>query len=570
MQTNQIRPKAPKDFQDKLAHIPELARDLLFQRSIDTIEKANAFISPDYEAHTHDPFLLKDMEESVERIYKAVKNNEKIVIFSDYDADGIPGAVVMHDFLTKISCKNFQIYIPHRHDEGFGLNSEAVEEFAKNNTKLLITVDCGIADTKEVDEANKLGIDVIITDHHIPHEITPKAFAIIDPKQKDCKYPEKMLCGSGVAFKLVQGFLKKYGKEFDVPEGWEKWLLDMVGIATLSDMVPLIGENRVFAVYGLKVLRKTRRIGLNTLLQKLRVKREYLTEDDIGFTISPRINAASRMGIPDDAFKLLSTTDDKEANILADHLDHINNERKGIVASLVKEIRKILAERNTPERKVLVIGNPLWKPALLGLAANSFADELSKPVFLWGKDGDGLIKGSCRSGGSVSVVALMEKASSSFKEFGGHAGAGGFALTQDNIHMLEEKLSKAFEEISSQGDKADTPSTYDASLSLDDINWKTYDAIDMLSPFGVGNPKPVFIFQQSKVFNIKSFGKENNHTEVIFKNSKGQNISAISFFSKPEDWKKLVVGATVDLVAHIEKSVFKNYPELRLRIIDIM
>src|SRR3989344_4561600 len=235
---------------------------LLVNRGITSMREAEAFISPDYKLHTHDPFLMRDMDKAVERVYKAIKNGEKIIIYSDYDADGIPGAVILYDFFKKLDVINFENYIPHRHNEGFGLNREAIDEFKTKDAKLLITIDCGAGDADEVDYANSLGLDVIITDHHELSDKIPSAFAILNPKLKNCEYPEKMLCGSGVIFKFAQAFLKKYGAEFNVPVGWEKWLLDLVGIATLSDMVPLTGENRVFAFYGLKVLKKTPRPGL--------------------------------------------------------------------------------------------------------------------------------------------------------------------------------------------------------------------------------------------------------------------------------------------------------------------
>jgi single-stranded-DNA-specific exonuclease len=564
-----VKPRAPREFHDSLPHLSEAARDILFSRGINDVASAAAFISPDYDAQTHDPFLMKDMDKVVARLWKARADKEKVAVFSDYDADGIPGAVIMHDFLKKIGIEGFEIYIPHRHDEGFGLNRGAIDSFKEKGVTLLITVDCGIADVEEVAYAKSLGIDVVITDHHLPPAIMPPAFAILNPKQEGCQYPEKMLCGSGVAFKLVQAFIKKYGKELEIVEGWEKWLLDMVGIATLSDMVPLTGENRVFAVYGLKVLRKTRRVGLSALFAKLRLKREYITEDDVGFTISPRINAASRMGVARDAFVLLSTENDIEAETYADHLDHINNERKGTVAALTKEIKKILAERDEPTRHVLVIGNPHWKPALLGLAANSFANDLNKPVFVWGKDADGTIKGSCRAGGSLSVVALMEKVAEVFIEFGGHAASGGFAVVPEHVHTLEDTLSKAFEELST-GPAAVVETLYDGSLSIDDVNWDLYKGLETLAPFGTGNAKPLFIFPKALIGEVKSFGKEKNHTEVIFKNSAGRDVSAIAFFKEPSAWAQLVKGSTVALAAHIEKSTFKRYPELRLRIVDIL
>ncbi|MEK7184606.1 MAG: DHH family phosphoesterase, partial [Patescibacteria group bacterium] len=398
MKKYQIREKMNGSFID----------NLLFYRNIKTQEEKENFLNPDYTKHIHDPFLLKDAEKAGKRIVQAIENNEKIVIYSDYDADGIPAGVIFHDFFKRIDFKNFTNYIPHRHYEGFGLNTDAIDKFVEEKTNLLITLDCGISDVEAVKLAQNNGIDVIITDHHEPHGEIPSAFAIVNHKQKDCNYPEKILCGSGVGFKLIQAILKI--NRFNLKEGTEKWFLDMVGIATLSDMVPLTGENRALASYGLMVLKKSPRKGLMRLLQHLKIQQKYLSEDDIAFMITPRINAASRMGVPMDAFKLLSTDNEDEAYIYVEHLDKINNERKGIVSALVKEVKKVIRERNTDNPKsVIVAGNPEWRPSLLGLVANSLAEEFNKPTFLWGRDGDGVIKGSCRSGGTVSVVDIMNK-----------------------------------------------------------------------------------------------------------------------------------------------------------------
>jgi single-stranded-DNA-specific exonuclease len=547
-----------------------LADHFLHYRGASSVEETQKFLVPDWQSHVHDPNLLKDSQKAVERILFAVKNNEKIIVYSDYDHDGIPGGVIFHDFFKKIGFANFENYIPHRHDEGFGLNIDAVEEFGKQKVKVLITVDCGIGDVAPVARAQELGIDVVITDHHeVPKEI-PKAFAIVNPKQKECKYPEKMLCGAGVAFKLIQAILAK--ERFGIIEGWEKWLLDMVGIATLSDMVPLIGENRVFASYGLKVLRKSPRVGLQKLLRKLKVDQRYLTEDDIGFTISPRINAASRMDTPMDAFRLLSTTDEIEADQYAEHLEGLNNERKGKVAAIVKEVRKILAERtDLGDRKIVVLGNPEWKPALLGLAANSIMDDMERPIFLWGREGNNTLKGSCRSDGSVNLMNLMGEAPmGTFLQFGGHALAGGFSLVQEKIHTLTDELEIAYEKARKAAYEA-APQWIDMELSIDQVSWDLYRQIEPLAPFGVGNPKPLFIFKNALIGEAKEFGKEKNHLELVFPQTSGKNMKAIGFFMTREGWgKELRPGERINLVATLEKSMFRSFPELRLRIVDII
>lgn len=595
---------------------PPLLRKLLENRGIKTAGEAEAFLNPDYERDIHDSFLLPDMEKAVERILEAIEKKQKIVIFSDYDADGIPGGVILHDFFEKINYENFANYIPHRHLEGFGLNSEAIEKFKEDKVSLIITVDCGVADVDEVKHAKKCGIDVIITDHHEVGKKLPDCVAVVDAKRKDSKYPFKELCGAGVAFKLVQAILVRMksqeylshltrtNRSKDIPiissfnhsegvleilskitDGWEKWLLDMAGIATLSDMVPLVGENRALAFYGLKVLRKSPRVGLMKLLRLLKIEQKDITEDDIGFSISPRINAASRMGNPEDAFKLFVAKTDEEADILARHLDHINNERKGTVAGIVKEVRKIMKERYLPEsalgageKKVIVIGNPEWKPSLLGLVANSLVDDHARPVFLWGRDGGDVLKGSCRGDGCVGILDLMNEVEEGiFEEFGGHNMSGGFSVVSEKVHLLEEKLQLAYEKVILKGVIVKEEVNPDAKITFDEVTAENYKLIEKLAPYGTGNPKPLFLFENVEIRNVKMFGKEFKHLELSFINSKNKIVKAIGFFMKTTDWLargsvgggELKAGDKINLLANFEKSTFRGFAELRLRIVNI-
>ena len=513
-----------------------MGRRLLFYRGITDKNEADKFLNPDYDKHLHNPFLMMGMEKAVERIHKAVCNNERIAIWSDYDADGIPGAVVLHDFFKKTGFANFENYIPDRHNEGFGLNAQGINELSERGTKLIITVDCGIADAKEISLATALGIETVITDHHLPNGEIPEAYAIVNPNQNGCTYPDKNLCGAGVTFKLIQALCLRARSGLKIgaaiSPGWEKWLLDMVGLATLSDMVSLTGENRVLAHYGLKVLRKTPRTGLRELLARLKIKQKNLTEDDIGFMITPRINAASRMGKPMDAFKLLSTSDDLEAGMYADHLNKINDERKGHVAAIVKEVKKIISERLVlTERKVIVIGNPAWRPGLLGLVANSLADIHSRPVFLWGRESGEKIKGSCRSGGDVNVVELMEEAGHAFAEFGGHHHSGGFTISPENVHTLPDTLERAYDKIRKKTTEEE-PTWIDARISLDDVDEETVSLVEKLSPFGVGNPKPLFLLENALIDSIRWFGKGSDHLELSLPKPAGGKVKAVSFFAK--------------------------------------
>ncbi len=575
MKKYSVRPSIPESIDKIFKAYSPLVRSMLHARGIESLDSADTFLNPNYDTHLHDPFLLKDMDKVVKRILKAIKNKERIGIFSDYDADGIPGAVALHDFFKKIGFENFTNYIPLRNEEGFGLNNNAIETLHKDGVKLIITIDCGITDVSQVDLANTLGMDVIITDHHIPPKKTPKAFGIINPKQKGCEYPEKMLCGSGVIFKVIQALIKK-GKDdgvFEWKDGQEKWLLDMIGLATMSDMVPLLGENRVLSYYGMKVMQKTPRVGLQKLFSMLKMDQSTLTEDDIAFMITPRINAASRMGIPLDAFKMLSTQNVEEAGVLAEHLNNINSERKGVVGSMVRELNKRLDERKEDMRHVFVFGNPEWKPSLLGLVANTFSDEHNRPVFFWGRNGEsgeeGLIKGSCRAGGETNIVKLMEKCKDVFVEYGGHKGAGGFSILQENIHTLEDRLNEAFLELIKE--KQIVPDILlEKELSLDDVNWNTYTSVEKFIPFGLDNPKPLFLFSNVEITGMKLFGKEKNHLELKFKNSKGKDVTAIAFFQTGEKFPvSIKEGSYINLVATLEKSQFRNFPELRLRIVDI-
>ncbi len=545
----------------------ELLRGLLERRGVSREEEADIFLNPSYKRDLHDPFLMRDMEKACVRIFEATEAKEKIVIYADYDCDGIPGAVILQDLFKLIGYKNYEVYIPQRNSEGYGLNLEAIKQFAESGVKLLITIDLGIAAVAEVAQAEVDGIDVIITDHHLPPEILPRACAILNPKVDD--YPEKMLCGAGVVFKLAQGFIKKYGEFFKIKEGAEKWMLDMAGLATLSDMVPLTGENRAIASFGMKVLRKSPRPGLQKLLAKMNIEQKYLTEDDVGFMVTPRLNAASRMDNPMRAFELLSTDDVVEAGMLADHLSKINDERKTIVTGIMREVNKTFEKRE--EREVIVIGNPKWRVGVLGLVAGKISDEYKKPVFVWGKDENDCIKGSCRSDGSVSVVELMTESRDSFLEFGGHELAGGFTVSGDKIHFLEETLSLSYSKIKQLKKKEEVTFEIKSGLSL--VNIKNWREIEKLAPFGFQNPKPVFLFENVKIENIKKFGKNGSgeHLEIIFSDVDKNRAKAVSFFSKEDSFKVLIaLGFSVNLLATFDLSRFRGREELRLRIVDIV
>lgn len=563
----------------ELKSYPELVQKLLISRGFKTASEAEIFLNPNYERDLLNPFLLKDMEKAVERFLEAIKNEERIVIWGDYDADGVPGAVVIASFLQKINYQNFDVYIPDRHNESYGLNLEAITELANKETKLIITVDCGVTDIAEVALAKEKGVDVIITDHHLVGEKLPEAYAVVDAKREDDQYPYKFLAGAGVAFKFVCAVLSK--NRFEIAEGWEKWLLDLVAVATITDMVSQTGENRLLTYYGLKVLRQTRRLGLLALFDVIKTKPAYVTEDDISFMLGPRINSASRMSHASQAYYLLMTKKETEAKTIAKHLEDKNKERRDSVEIIIKEVAEKLATEASAEKlAIIVLGSDDWSLGVLGLTCSRLVEKYNCPVWLWAKNGVGEIKGSCRSDGSVNVTEVMRLANDLaggdlFLDCGGHPMAGGFSLLPGQESELRKKMLEAYEQVEKKDVGVELLA--DEVLTIDQITWATYKQIEPFAPFGIDNPKLVFWLKDLEIFEAKYFGNGGLHLELVFQKSDGSKVSAIGFFASPVPNDpshifgdiKLEKGEKVDLLASLEKSMFKNYPELRLRIVDV-
>jgi len=547
----------------------DLIDQLLARRGVVTDEERERFFHPDYDRDTHDPFLLPDMRVSVDRITTAIDARERIAVYSDFDADGIPAGVIVREALEKLGHAGVVSYIPHRDTEGYGFHRDAVEKLAREGVTLIITVDVGITAHDAVLYARERGIDVIITDHHLPAETLPSAYAVINPQRSDSEYPYRDLCGSGVAFKLVQALIsnaRKKKKEWvrSVPEGWEKWLLDLVAIATVGDMVPLTGENRVLVHYGLLVFRKTRRVGLIVLCRALRLSQSYIQEDDIGFSIAPRINASSRMGTPEIAFELLRTTDEVEAVELARALERLNNQRKAHVAHIVKDLKKKLAT-HPKEAAVLVAGDPQWNPALLGLAANSIVEAFGRTTCLWGRDGTGALKGSCRSNGDVHVVELFEALGDALVVYGGHEYAGGFTVATDAIHTFADLCNEVAQGVCHRPSVAVHA---DALLPHAPLA-RTYRELSVLAPFGVGNEKPLLEARDVSITAVRQFGKDDAHLEILGTHN-GTRIRAIAFFKHATSFTRAPkVGETISIIGTVECSRFNGRVRYEMRIVDI-
>jgi len=542
----------------------DLSEQLLLFRGLKTKEEQECFLNPDYKSDLHDPFLMKDMEKAVKRILKAVKKNEKVILFGDYDADGICGTVVMHDFFRKIGFENFEVYIPDRYKEGYGLNNKAIDEFIENKIDLIITIDCGITDVSEVKKAKDHDIDVIILDHHEQTGELPDAVAVVDPKRKGDKYPFKDMCGAAVAFKTVKAILSK--KDFNVVLGWHRWLLDVVAIATVTDMMPLIDENRTILFWGINVLKKTPRLGLNVLFEATGINKKFVTEDDIGFVIGPRINATSRMDHATIGFELLITNKLEEARWLMQRVDERNKERKQIAEKIQKEV-VLRHKKNSP---IVFEGDRNWSPGLIGLVANRLLETFQKPVVIWGKGEGPEIKGSARAHGSsgINFVSVFEKIDNGLLiEYGGHALAAGFAAKEKNIDAIKKKILSGLEKIKTK--QPEDILWIDKELDLKQVDWNMFSTLEKFAPFGKGNEKPIFLLKNVLVENVRSFGNGGIHLQFDFLKENREKISAVGFFMNGGgDSVDVKNGDKIDLVFSLEKNTYMGAEDLRMRIID--
>lgn len=517
------------------------------------------FLNPNWERDLLEASEIKHINKAIEKIKKALSENQKIVIYADYDCDGIPGAVILHDFFEKLNYQNFDIYIPHRHKEGFGLNPSALKKIKATGGELIITIDLGITNLEEVKFAKELGLEMIITDHHLPitndlgEQILPEAFAIINTKQTGDKYREKYLCGASTIWKLVNAFLNKYRKEYEVPEGYEKWLLDMVAIATVADLVPLQNENRLLAKYGLLVLKKSPRPGLQRILTNAKVEQKNLAEDDIAFAIAPRINSASRMAEPMLAYYAL--LNNPEAVAYAEQLEKQNSLRKVSVEAANQNIDY----QEFTKQEIILTGNEYWTPGILGLIASKISETTGKTTFVWGVGEEkNILKGSVRSGkDNYQVVEIMQGAKNILENFGGHEKAGGFSLALNNLEKFQKFLKvysqkkNPTEEIIQN--KKDIEEESFITLKLTEINKKLFKEIKIFAPFGVENKKINFKIKLAPEDLIKSkrFGKKSEHLEITL-----NGIRGIEFFVTQE--REQVLKNKKEFLVNLEWDNYRN------------
>jgi len=558
-----INKKAPKEFLEKFPEFSKLTLQLLWDRGLKTQKAIDEFFSPDYDQDLHDPFLLKDVKKTIKRLEKAEKNNEKVAIFADYDADGICGGIILHEILEVYNIKP-EVYIPDRNAEGYGLNLKSIEDISKKKITLVLTVDCGITDVEEVSLANKLGIDVIIVDHHeIPKKL-PKAYAIIDPKQKQCKYPFKELSGAGVAFKLLQGI--RITKK--LPISWEKWLLDLVAISTVTDSMLLFGENRTIVKYGLIVLAQTKRLGLKVLMEKARITGD-LTTYTIGFVLGPRINAASRVDHGTVAFELLLTKNTAEADTLSQRLESRNQERQRHMERIIKEARERV-KKDQDKSKIIFEGDETWTSGLVGLIAQKLRDEFWKPAFICQLSKNHAV---CSARGGVAgfdVIKALDECRELLDEYGGHPFAGAFRADVCNLEKIKKILEKVAEK---KIKKADTTAflNIDAEMNVDDLNWKVFDEIQRFEPFGGENSRPLFLLKDIKINGMRNVGSKENHLKLSLEKETENGIKKFGAigFNLVDSCDKIELGDKIDIVFEMLSNEWNGNKELQLKIVDL-
>jgi len=576
-------PEAPKSFFEEFPQLPPLVANLLYHRDIRTQEAIDEFLQPDYTQDIHDPFIFNDMEKAVKRIFDAIEKNEKITIHGDYDADGVSSSVILTNMLKALNFSKFNVFLPHRETDGYGLNKNTVKLLNEEGTNLIITCDCGISNKEEVELARELNIDVIITDHHSIPKKLPPAYAIIHPKIKGEAYPDKGLAGGGVAFKLMQGVLKKHKEKNDLlPNGqkhstFEKWQLDMAAIASVADMVPLVGESRTLTKYGLIVLNKAKRLGLKKLLLESGImqvdgslKRE-IDSSTIGFQIAPRINAAGRMDHANVAYKLFVEEDEQEAARLASELNQNNQDRQKLTEELFEKAKKQV-EKNQMDNPILFAVGEEWPTGIIGLISGKLKEKYQKPSIVMSRNNDEAT-GSGRSIKEFNLIESMQEIDSYFLKFGGHPMAAGFSLKDSSkIEEFQNALIEKYKE-KTKGIEIIPTINIDAEIDLENVNWELYDVLDKFKPFGQANERPSYLAKGLTITSLMPLGKDKKHLRIMVKHNTPKIRKTIGWSlcdGNDTNWcNELKVGDKIDIIFEMEVNEWNGNREIQLTIKDL-
>ncbi len=565
-----LKDKAPQELFETHPELDPLTVQLLFNRGLIDEKKIENFLAPEYD-NQHDPFLFQDMAKACERIWEAIFNEEKICIYGDYDADAVTANAVMQQTFRYLGVP-LQSYIPDRFTEGYGLNIEAFEKIKADGVSVVITVDCGTNSVDVAEFCSANGIDLIITDHH---EITgdiPASYALVNPKNPRDVYPDPQITGVGVAYKLAKALLShqenvctiKEISEDEYIKGWDKWLLDLVAIGTVADCHSLLGENRILVGLGLKVLAKSKWLGLRQLMLAAGVDIRANPPDarTLGFALAPRINAAGRLEHADIALELLISEDPSRALELAGSLEVINKRRQDITMRAVSEAGEQVAQ--IMDRKVLLLTSQDWPKGVVGLIAGRLAEQHKKPVIILER-GEVESTGSARTGNNFNIVEALKANSNLLVKFGGHKQAAGLTVRTEHVDLLYAGLLDYAEQTNYETEQQTLE--IESELNAEQLSLDTFEVIAKLEPFGIGNPKPIFLIPNGTVLSFRTVGKENQHLQL--KLAFGSTIVDCIGFSMSYLAAVLSENAIIDAAAELLADEWNGNRKLKLRIIDL-
>jgi single-stranded-DNA-specific exonuclease len=546
-------------------NIHPILAQLLVQRGVNTFDEAKHFFRPSM-SDLHDPFLMKDMDKAVERISTAILNKEKILVYGDYDVDGTTAVSLVYTFLHN-QYVNVEYYIPDRYKEGYGISLQGIDYAKENGCNLIIALDCGIKSIDKIEYANKLGVDFIICDHHRPGSELPDAVAVLDPKRADCVYPYKELSGCGVGFKLIQAIAQQKGIDFEDLTQY----LDLVAVSIAADIVPITGENRILAFYGLKLLNENPRPGFKAILELSNFKKDEITVNDVVFLIAPRINAAGRIESGKSAVELLVSKNDNVAGLLGDGINEHNLKRKDLDASITEHALQLIEESEDHQyRKSTVLYNSAWHKGVIGIVASRLTEKYYRPTIVLTKSNDenNMVSGSARSVKDFDVYNAIESCSDLLEQFGGHMYAAGLTMKEENVQEFIER----FEEVVSstiEDRMLVREVEIDAELNLNDINQKFFNILKQFAPFGPGNMSPIF-----KSSNLRDNGRGkvvgNNHLKLtLVQHEDYQSTFDGIAFQLGHHHPQVEQQDAFEVVYHIEENNFNNRTTLQLNIKDL-
>ncbi len=544
--------------------INKVMANLLVQRNISNYNEAKSFFRPSLDL-LHNPFVMKDMDKAINRIVLAISNNEKILIYGDYDVDGTTSVALVYSFLRKY-CPNIAYYIPNRYGEGYGISFKGIDFAVEHGITLIIALDCGIKSSDKVEYATKQNVDFIICDHHNPGDSIPKAIAVLDPKRPDCNYPYKELSGCGVGYKLLQAF----SIQNQIPLSELEQYLDLVAVSIASDIVPINGENRILAFFGLKKLSERPCDGLKSIIKIAGIENKEITIDDIVFKIGPRINAAGRIESGDKAVALLISDDEAHAQSMGDRINEFNNTRKSIDSSITQEALNLIA--SDPDKKYCystVLFNPNWHKGVIGIVASRLIETYYRPTVIL-TESNGMATGSARSVDGFDLYQAIDECSDLLENFGGHMFAAGVTLKPENVPAFKERFEKVVSKYI-RDDQLVPSIDIDAQIELSDIDPKFYRILKQFQPFGPGNMAPVFLTKNVSDNGCgRLVGNSGDHIKLeLIQEKEPFHIFPAIGFQLSHHFKYIKKGNPFDVCYSIEENEFRGNSTLQMRLRDI-